>query len=134
MDENLGVLRIDDLAGDAIATVWNFAIHGTAQGKNTTEFSADIMGDVNLEVENAVGGVSLFLNGAEGDISPKEKGRKAFRQLSPVMTQAVLDARNAIAPQDHVELANASETFDYGNAVINVRLIDQLYHSQGPGP
>ena len=35
-------------------------------GKNTTEFSADIMGDVNLTVERAVGGVSLFLNGAEG--------------------------------------------------------------------
>jgi len=29
IDPHLGVIRIDDLDGNVIATIWNFAIHGT---------------------------------------------------------------------------------------------------------
>lgn len=28
IDPNLGIIRVDDLKGKPIATVWNFAIHG----------------------------------------------------------------------------------------------------------
>jgi len=28
IDPNLGIIRVDDLKGNAIATLWNFAIHG----------------------------------------------------------------------------------------------------------
>jgi hypothetical protein len=134
VDEQLGILRVDDLSGNAIATVWNYAIHGTVLGKNTTDYSADIMGEVNRSVEATAGGVSLFLNGPEGDISPADKGSSAFTTIAPTMIQAVLDGRAATTTQDHLEVRNASEWVDFGPAAINVRLIDQLYHSQGPGP
>lgn len=46
---------MDDLSGNAIATVWNFAIHGVCYGPDNMQYSADIMGYVNNLVEASLG-------------------------------------------------------------------------------
>jgi len=44
IDPHLGVIRVDDLSGNPVATLWNFAVHGTCWGPDNMEFSGDIMG------------------------------------------------------------------------------------------
>jgi len=41
IDPNLGIIRVDDLTGRPMATVWNFAIHGVCYGPNNM-FARDI--------------------------------------------------------------------------------------------
>ena len=53
------VTRVDDLQGNPIATMWNFAIHGVCYGPSNMLMSGDIMGRANQLIEEQVGGVSL---------------------------------------------------------------------------
>lgn len=51
IDPELQVIRVDRPGGAPLATVWNFAIHGTHFGTNNLQFSADIMGSANIKAE-----------------------------------------------------------------------------------
>lgn len=70
IDPNLGLIRIDDMNGKTLATVWNYAIHGVCYGPENMYFSGDIMGKVCEHIENDIGGVALFVNADAGDIDP----------------------------------------------------------------
>jgi len=73
IDPHVGVIRVDDATtGAAIATLWNFAIHGVCWGADNMLFSSDIMGGTCSLIEQQVGGVALFVNGDAGDISPAD--------------------------------------------------------------
>jgi hypothetical protein len=56
--------------GQPIATVWNFAVHGTCYGPSNMYFCTDIMGRANTLIEQTIGGVSLFVNADAGDVAP----------------------------------------------------------------
>lgn len=70
IDPNLAVVRVDDAKGNPLATVWNFAIHGTCWGPEQLLSNGDIMGGATEAIENLIGGVSLFINADAGDIAP----------------------------------------------------------------
>ena len=44
IDPHLGVIRIDDIKGNPLATIWNYAMHGTCYGPENMKFSSEIMG------------------------------------------------------------------------------------------
>jgi hypothetical protein len=46
IDPNLGILRVDAPDGTPIATLWNYAVHGTCYGPHNMKFSSDIMGNI----------------------------------------------------------------------------------------
>lgn len=74
LDPELGVLKVMGTDARPIAVVWNYAIHGTALGRENFKLSGDVMGDAAARIEEQLGAPALFVNGAEGDVSPRQRG------------------------------------------------------------
>ncbi len=73
IDEQVGVIRVEDADGNAIAIITNFAAHPTTvSGPDMFAISADYPGYYYDEVERLAepGCVAMFLNGAEGNQRP----------------------------------------------------------------
>ncbi len=66
IDPHLGIVRVDTAAGEPMATLWNFAIHGVCYGPDNMYFSGDIMGIACQHIEELIGGVALFVNADAG--------------------------------------------------------------------
>ncbi len=124
IDPELLVVRVDRPDGTPVATVWNFAIHGTHFGTSNLQFSADMMGSASNKAE-ATGdaGVALFLNGCEGDIAPRG-GLDATGQL---IADAMLRARGAAVLTTGGFLGSVDERVDLGAATL-----DWSVQRQGP--
>jgi hypothetical protein len=66
-DHTVGVIRIDDLAGQPVACLVNYAAHPTILAWDNRLISPDYPGTVRRTVESVMGGLCLFLQGAAGD-------------------------------------------------------------------
>lgn len=124
IDPNLGVIRIDDINGAPMLTLWNFAIHGVCYGPGNMFSSADIMGKANELIESQVGGVSMFINADAGDIDPAGascSGAPNFAGAAKI-AQAVIAQRNALVASTAVQLASFSHYVEFGHAILNVTL------------
>lgn len=72
-DETLLVGRLSDLAGGCLATVVNYACHPTIlDGKNRL-LSPDFVGAMSEVVEQEMQAPCLFLQGASGELAPREQ-------------------------------------------------------------
>jgi Neutral/alkaline non-lysosomal ceramidase, N-terminal len=74
LDPELGVLKVTRPDGQPVAIVWNYAIHGTALGRDNLLLSGDLMGEASARLERELGVPALFVNGAVGDVSPRPRG------------------------------------------------------------
>lgn len=70
VDDRVTVTRFDDLAGRPIATHANYGCHPTTLGPNNLLYSADYPGVLCRLVDEAVGGVTIFSTGPQGDVNP----------------------------------------------------------------
>ena len=70
VDYSLAVVRVETPEGKPIANLVNFACHPVVAGPENLEISADYVGVLTKEVEEALGGQCMFLQGAAGDINP----------------------------------------------------------------
>jgi len=72
VDPDVNVLLAVDEADKPIASLVNYACHGVVLGDTNYMISADYPGAVSRTVESRLGvnHVSLFMNGADGDINP----------------------------------------------------------------
>jgi hypothetical protein len=70
VDNELLVLRLEDLKGKPIAHAVNFAAHPTLLPAELMKFSADFPGVMASRIEAETGVPCLFLQGAAGDLSP----------------------------------------------------------------
>jgi len=124
IDPHLGVMRVDDAAGNPLATLWNFAIHGVCYGPQNLQVSGDIMGKACEEIENNVGGVALFINGDAGDIDPASGMCDGVPQFkgSSIMAQAVQTVRSSLNPSNQVAINIASNIVDFGPTDLNFTL------------
>ncbi|EGD78316.1 hypothetical protein PTSG_09383 [Salpingoeca rosetta] len=125
IDPNLGVIRVDDLKGNPLATIWNFAIHGTCFGPDNMKVSSDIMGGVNnLLVKNGGVGVTMFINADAGDIDPAPQtcqGKPNYNG-APTIANAIIKTRKAIKPSANATFRIASEVVPFGPTNLNVTL------------
>jgi len=71
VDHDVGVIRIDDLSGQTLATVMTAAAHTIVLGPGTSRLSPDYVGPARDVVEQTTGAPSLFLQGAAGNVSPR---------------------------------------------------------------
>jgi hypothetical protein len=71
-DRTLLLARIDNAAGQALAVVVNYACHPTTLAWDNTLISPDYIGAMRELVERAHGGLCVFLQGASGDLGPRE--------------------------------------------------------------
>lgn len=76
-----------------LATIVNYACHGTVLGPDNLLVSADWMGAMREKVEQELGGLTLFLQGAAADINPDMywKQANAF-EMAAVQGWRVADA------------------------------------------
>jgi hypothetical protein len=70
VDQEVGVVAINDTDGNPIATILNFACHPTVLGPANRLLSPDYPGHARKVVEQFAGGLCLFLQGAAGNCGP----------------------------------------------------------------
>jgi hypothetical protein len=71
-DDTLVVARVVDAEGGTLGTVVNYACHPTTLAWENTRISPDYVGRMREVVEAATGGPCLFLQGASGDLGPRD--------------------------------------------------------------
>lgn len=70
VDHEVGVIRVDDLAGRPIATVVTAGCHPVVLGPKTPALSPDYVGPAREIVESVTGVPCLFLQGAAANVNP----------------------------------------------------------------
>lgn len=70
VDDRVTVTRYDGTDGTPIATHVNYGCHPTTLGPNNTLYTADYPGVLCRLVDEAVGGVTIFSTGPQGDVNP----------------------------------------------------------------
>jgi hypothetical protein len=111
--------------GKPMATLWNFAFHGTCYGGATQmKMNGDVSGVANevLEASKQVG-TAVYMNGASGDVSPGDmcQGAPRFRG-GQVYSEAVINARKTVRTFAQMDLRVASHTVPFGNTRMNLTL------------
>lgn len=135
VDPGVGVIRIDDLNGNPLALVVNYAAHPVCLRANNLLISADWVGFMRSSVEYLVGAPVLFLQGASGDLIPVERGNQimarrvglrvaseVLRIFSTIQTTARLVLEGDPSDYDHVQgerLVVAADPVD--DALLGVR-------------
>jgi hypothetical protein len=72
VDDTVVVSKVCDEAGSTLATVVNYACHPTTLAWDNTLISPDFIGAMRELVERETGAPCLFLQGASGEIGPRE--------------------------------------------------------------
>lgn len=70
VDHEVLVTALDDLDGNPVATLVNYACHPTIMGPDNKLITPDYPGPMRETVESIVGGTCLFLQGAAGNQGP----------------------------------------------------------------
>ena len=70
VDREVSVLRVDDLGGMTLATVYAAGCHTVVLGPKTSALSPDFIGPAREIIEAATQAPSLFLQGAAGNVNP----------------------------------------------------------------
>ncbi len=82
VDPELAVVRFDDLQGKTIALMVNMAAHATIFDIRDRRWTSEWPGSMQMFVEQDIDANCLFMQGAEGDLSPntndKRKGIRGF--------------------------------------------------------
>jgi len=65
-DPRAGILQFADADGKTIATLVNYAIHPEVLGNEVGALSPDLIGPLCDRIESKVGGMAIFMNGAQG--------------------------------------------------------------------
>ncbi len=110
VDPELAVMVVENKAGETIATVVNFACHTNVLGPQNTLLSADWPYYMRESVEEAKGGLTLYFNGAVGDVHPLQtirdpKGELGLRTFEEAEKLGEAIGRAVLAALEHGEYA-----------------------------
>jgi neutral ceramidase len=97
IDHSVNILGIRRKDGALLATVVNYACHGTVLGPDNLLVSADWIGAMRAKIEDALGTQVLFLQGATGDLNPDHEWGsgdpwEAVRSLGEQVAEQVIGA------------------------------------------
>jgi hypothetical protein len=70
IDPSVGVIRVDDLNGQPIATLFRYSCHPVTVGPRSLIASNDFPGPARQVLETTMGGLAIFLQGCGGNIDP----------------------------------------------------------------
>jgi hypothetical protein len=71
-DDSVLIARVNDETGRTLAVIVNYACHPTTLAWENTLISPDYVGALREVVEQSTGAACVFLQGASGDIGPRE--------------------------------------------------------------
>jgi hypothetical protein len=124
VDPTVAVIRIDDLSGNALAILVNYACHPVIFGPDSSLYSADFPGVMTRVVEKTIGGRALcfFLQGADGDINPLyavtplsegavELSEKTGSELGRVAAAIARQLQTVVDPAPSLQFAEDLLTF-----------------------
>jgi len=124
MDPTVVVLRLDDMSGNPIAILVNYACHPVIYGPDSLLYSADFPGVMTRVVEHELGGKLLcfFLQGGDGDINPLyavtpltegavELSEKAGAELGTVAAAVAQQVHTSTEPAASLQVAEDSLPF-----------------------
>jgi len=89
-DTQANMLMAKDMSGQWMGGIVNYAIHGTCFGMSNFDYSADVPGEIEMKMREKItelnGGngrpIVLFINGAEGDVSPYKGGEGRMKDIA----------------------------------------------------
>jgi len=105
LDPELGLLKVVAPDGRPLAVVWNYAIHGTALGRDNFHLSGDLMAEASRRIEGRLEAPALYVSGAAADVSPGRRGWEGVREAGAALSAAALAAWDGITPEPDGTLA-----------------------------
>lgn len=69
IDEEIGIIKVEDLQGNTRAVFINYACHPTVLGSNNLLATGDFPHFTVEKIERVIGGFAMFVNGTQGNIS-----------------------------------------------------------------
>lgn len=115
VDPDVDVLRISQ-NGKPLVTIVNHACHVTILGPNSCVVSADMIGVMRAKVENELGGLCMFMQGACGDINPNvgwtDDNMPDVRRFGGEFAAAVLEAARNFREVAAAPIKGAEDTVD----------------------
>ena len=111
-DKEVSVVRIDDVAGNPMAILTNWATHGTTGGQENYQITGDWPGATARFVMEKLGGnvVTPITAGASGDINPIYGPNDQFRDI---------DAIGMLLATEVVQVAQEIETYPGSPVSVN---------------
>lgn len=106
VDRRIGMIRIDNADGSLLATIANYAMHGTVLGGNNMAISGDAQGTVAEYVEKQSGAPMLYINGAAGNLAPLYSGINVsvLTQFNLMLGDKILEANKKIITSPDITL------------------------------
>jgi hypothetical protein len=86
IDRELSLLKVDSSSGETIATLINFTAHPETLWSDNVLVTADYPGYVYRDVEEKLGGVALFVNGALGGMVTVDSQANTFEEAERIGT------------------------------------------------
>jgi hypothetical protein len=113
VDDSVPTLRFDRLDGTAIATLVGFGCHPVVVGPDVPAVGSVFVGPLRRRVEELRGGLTIFLQGAAGNVLPLEAFFEHTGPEVPFGERLGLEAVHAVADSDPRELT--VERLDFGS-------------------
>lgn len=93
VDNQIGLIRLDNMDGSPLAIIANFPIHGTFFMQDNLYISGDVPGLISRYVQEKLGAPVLFINGAAGNLAPNtllQVGKSVPKDTSMVVFKRAL--------------------------------------------
>lgn len=141
-DREVGVIRLDRSDGEPLACVVNYACHPTVLGPKNKLISPDYPGHMRRVVEELTGTRCIFLQGAAGNIGPREtfvadarvarklgfvlglEAARVYSELSPIPTKTVLrgviPSGAALADYEEILVENAEPELNFARSFVDL--------------
>ena len=116
LDRSLTSLQFLDSDGNSIATLNNFACHPTIMDASSSEVSSDYVSSLYSTLDNKLGGVNLFLQGAIGGWVQPEHEPKTFESVE----KRGRELANAISEALQTPTKLDSDSLNYRNREIQL--------------
>jgi hypothetical protein len=100
VDDTVTALRFDEPSGRTIGLIVGFACHPVVLGHQVARASSDFVGPLRSTVESLQGGLCLFLQGASGDVQPREALYDARGPEEELGRRIGLEAVHAVTDAD----------------------------------
>jgi hypothetical protein len=119
VDPDLTVLRVDGTDDAPLALAFHFTAHSLTLGPGNMRFSADYPGVARAIIDEALSGAtSLFLNGAAGNIHPRQclrSDREATEAIGGELGRAVVRLVRELSEIEAPTVSTASHTLTFPN-------------------
>jgi hypothetical protein len=117
VDPELAVLALAAPEGAIKSVLFRYTAHSLTLGPGNRSFSADYPGRARAEVETAFPGCTpLFLNGAAGNVHPRQCLRDGFEAMETIggaLGKATVDLAGSARPLQDTTLSFAADTLTF---------------------